>query len=98
MRKSFLVSLIMVAIHWNMNTAQDFSGKYSLQTLDGELLLTFENKGNEKYKGILEGNGNTFILQGNVEKGLLCGIVGNEQDKIIFEAELNYSGLIMITA
>jgi hypothetical protein len=80
MKYFYFISVMMTAILWNMIFAQDFSGRYVKQTENGELSLTFENKGSGNYTGSLAGNGNTFLLQGNIQNGLLRGTIGDELD------------------
>ena len=96
MKNFYFITVMIAAIQWNMNFAQNFSGKYLMQTENGELSLTIDNKGSGNYMGSLVGNGNTYLLQGNIQNGLLRGKVGDELDAIIFEAGLNNNSLTLV--
>lgn len=95
--KYFYLITVMAFIHWSINYTQDFSGKYLMQTETGELSLTLNNdKGSGNFSGRLTGNGNTFLLQGNIRNGILHGNVGNKTDGLIFEASLNNNTITLV--
>ena len=83
---------------WNNIVAQDFSGRYLMQTGGSELTLIVENKGGENYGGSLSGNGNSYLLQGIIQNGLLQGTIGDDLYSVTFLAELNNGVLTLVMA
>jgi hypothetical protein len=78
--------------------AQDFSGKYLMQTGNGELVLLLEHKGGGNYGGSISGNGNTFLLQGSIQNRVLQGTTGDDLNPVMFIAELNGGVLTLVMA
>jgi hypothetical protein len=89
------VICILLGLLTTVLMAQDFSGEYSFQTAEGSVTLTLQNnQGN--YSGNLSGNGMSFQIQGTVLNGMLSGTVGDEDEGLLFQAELNGNELTFV--
>jgi len=88
------IAMLLLAL--NAAMGQDFSGQYYIQSESGGVTLTLQEDGQGGYRGALEGNGNSFPLQGTVENGMLTGSVGDEG--IVFQAQFNQGSLTLIMA
>ncbi len=86
-----ITTIFSVGMLWS----QEYSGEYVIQTENGMVILTLKANSEGIYRGSLSGGGNTFLLQGMVQNGILTGSVGSEG--IIFQARLtgNYLTLSM---
>lgn len=98
MNHTRFIVLVITALLWNHIVAQDFSGKYLMQSESSELTLILEHDGNGIYGGSLSGNGNTFSLEGTLQNGVLQGMIGDDQNSVMFMAELNHDILTLVMA
>ena len=98
MKHSRFMAFAITVMLWNNIVAQDFSGRYLMQTGGSELTLIVENKGGENYGGSLSGNGNSYLLQGIIQNGLLQGTIGDDLYSVTFLAELNNGVLTLVMA
>ena len=76
-----LVFFLMVSSY-----AQSYSGRYTVSTATGEVILALNEIEAGKYTGSLSGNNNVLLLTGNVQNGLLSGRVEEESNTIVFTA------------
>lgn len=83
----FLIVFIMTVV-FNITLAQNFVGKYFMQSVEGNYSLTIEKKGSGIYSGTLDGEGESLVLKGQIEEGLLRGTIGDGYDEMIFKAKL----------
>ncbi len=93
MKSSVLAYCIALLFSGSLALAQDFSGKYFIQTAEGEVALTLKANDQGGYSGTLTGNGNSFQLSGIIQGGFLSGTVG--EGGIIFQAGLSGEYLSM---
>jgi hypothetical protein len=98
MKNLCLITFIFIFTLLNEIIAQDFSGKYLMQTGNGELVLLLEHKGGGNYGGSISGNGNTFLLQGSIQNRVLQGTTGDDLNPVMFIAELNGGVLTLVMA
>ncbi|MGD8780270.1 MAG: hypothetical protein PVH88_15050 [Ignavibacteria bacterium] len=94
MKKFLSLLILVIVIFGNLSLAQDFTGKYSLQSEMGEMQLELKNINNNTFIGELAGNGNVFSVRGIIQNSVLAGTVGDKLDCLIFEASLNDGELI----
>ena len=96
MKKRLFYSTCIIFIFFTIAAADDFSGKYVFKNDNSEVTLTLKSDGKGGYRGSLKGSGNAFNLQGVVQNGQLMGSVGEDEDNIVFQAELRGDDLMMI--
>lgn len=78
----------VILVFWvQFLAAQDFAGRYHTQSGGGGITLELRSNGAGGYSGALQGNGNSFAVQGTLQNGILSGIVGNELEGIVFQAQ-----------
>jgi hypothetical protein len=85
--KSYTLFIIALFVMVNMY-AQDFSGKYTLNTAAGQVTLVLQKNETGTYTGSLSDNNSVIKLAGQVQNGFLRGKVGEEGSNIVFAAAI----------
>ncbi len=95
--KSIILFTVAVFLMISVS-AQNYSGRYTVSTVTGEVVLVLDENESGTYTGSLSGNNNVLNLSGKVQNGILSGKVEEESNTVVFAASIQNQVLTLTLA
>ena len=93
--KRLLIVLILALVFSSIALAQNFSGKYVLESGEGDTVLSVQQDAQGKVQGTLEfDDGTTFQLGGEIKNNEAIGIASNQANTNLFKLRFQGGQLI----
>ena len=93
--KRLLIVLILALVFSSIALAQNFSGKYVLESGEGDTVLSVQQDAQGKVQGTLEfDDGTTFQLRGEIKNNEAIGIASNQANTNLFKLRFQGGQLI----